>query len=405
MTLGLVVTRPRLSPGLRLSPAMAAFAGIFVLFALGIIRPGHVAAAVTDLWSPFVAIASIMVMTEVANEVGLLEWWAARVEARAETTTQLFMLVFGLGVMTSATLNNDAAILLLTPLVITLVRRRYPDRPELLVPFAFAVFMSAGVAALPVSNPMNMVVADVSGIGFNTYVLHMIPVAIVGWLIAFAILRWRFATSLRTELSAANKSELRAASSVQRRMMLLLAIVLVSYPLIGYFGGPIWIVALAGGVAAALLGARHKGVQPLSVIRYGVSWETLAFLLAVLIMAMGLLEVGLVDRLVDLYDGSGVATVGITSTVGSAVLNNHPMAYLNMMALQGSTSGDLGVFAALIGGDLGPRLLPMGSLAGLLWLEMLRRQGVRISLRQFATNGALVTIPAVLASLALLALM
>jgi arsenical pump membrane protein len=47
----------------------------------------------------------------------------------------------------------------------------------------------------------------------------------------------------------------------------------------------------------------------------------------------------------------------------------------------------------------------MGSLAGLLWLEMLRRQRVRIGLAHFAWVGALVTIPTLAISLLLLALM
>jgi arsenical pump membrane protein len=78
------------------------------------------------------------------------------------------------------------------------------------------------------------------------------------------------------------------------------------------------------------------------------------------------------------------------------------MSHLNMLALDSAGSGDTGVFAALVGGDLGPRLLPMGSLAGLLWLEMLRRQGVEIKLGQFMKVGAIVTVPALAASLAIL---
>ena len=126
-----------------------------------------------------------------------------------------------------------------------------------------------------------------------------------------------------------------------------------------------------------------------------MSWETLAFLFGVLILSLGLFEVGLVDRLTGLYGGSdsGVWTVGTTSALGSAVLNNHPMSHLNMMALQSAGSGDIGVLAALVGGDLGPRLLPMGSLAGLLWIELLARRGVRISLRTFASIGLVLTIP------------
>lgn len=404
MTLGLVVTRPRVTSQMRLSPALAAFAGVLIMFVLGIVRPEHWVAAATNLWSPFVAIGSIMIMTEVALRVGLLDWWASKVEARARSTAHLFGLVFALGVLTSATLNNDAAILLLTPLVVALVRRRYPDRPELIVPFAFAVFMSAGVAALPVSNPMNMVVAEFSGIGFNSYALHMIPVAIAGWIIAFAVIRRLFAKHLTGSFEPAENVPVKRATTAQKLMMGLLGAVLASYGIVGYFGGPVWAVASCGAILALLLGYRHGDQNPVRMIWEGVSWETLAFLLAVLILSMGLFEVGLVDRLTALYAGSDVATVGVTSALGSAVLNNHPMSHLNMMALDQAGTGDISVFAALVGGDLGPRLLPIGSLAGLLWLEMLRRQGVEIKLTQFMKVGAIVTVPTIIASLAILAL-
>ena len=65
---------------------------------------------------------------------------------------------------------------------------------------------------------------------------------------------------------------------------------------------------------------------------------------------------------------------------------------------------DAHIFAALIGGDLGPRFLPTGSLAGLLWLDLLRRHAVDIRLRQFVGVGTVVTVPALAVSLAILAL-
>ncbi len=210
VTLGLIVAQPSFGLSFRLTPAMSAFAGVLFMFTLGIVKPEHWVRAATNLWSPFVAIGSIMVMTEVARRVGLLEWWASSIDARAASTGRLFLLVFALGVVTSTSFNNDAAILLLTPLVVTLVKRRYPARPDLTLPFAFAVFMSAGVAALPVSNPMNMVVAEFLGIGFNDYARHMIPVAVAGWLITFLALRRIFAIQLTAPLAAAPESASRS---------------------------------------------------------------------------------------------------------------------------------------------------------------------------------------------------
>lgn len=404
LTLGLVVVRPRLGSRVRVTPAAAAFCGVAAMLLLGIVTGEQLERALADLWSPFVAIGAIMVMTDVARRVGLLEFWASRIETHARSTEHLFGLVFGLGVLASATLNNDAAILLLTPLVVALVRRRYPNRPSLIVPFAFAVFTSAGVAALPVSNPMNMVVADVAGIGFNTYAVHMLPVAVACWLLSFWLLRWIFRAELREESPGEPPRPVQVATPTQRRMMLLLAVVLLAYPVVGLLGGPVWAVAATGALLALALFRGTLEASPLRVIYEGVSWDTLAFLLCVLILALGLSRVGLVDHLATLYRSGGVWTVGIASALGSSVLNNHPMAYLNMLALDSIAAPDIDVLAALVGGDLGPRLLPMGSLAGLLWLELLRRAGVHIGLRQFVVVGILVTVPTLAVALAILSL-
>jgi arsenical pump membrane protein len=112
-----------------------------------------------------------------------------------------------------------------------------------------------------------------------------------------------------------------------------------------------------------------------------------------------------VDRLRELYEGGGLAVVGPVSAAGSALLNNHTMALTNLLAIQGLAGPtEHAYLAALVGGDLGPRLLPVGSLAGLLWLSLLGRLGVEVSLRRFVAVGTLVTVPSLAGSLAVLAL-
>ena len=105
------------------------------------------------LWRPLLTILAIMITTTVAARVGAIDRLAHLAFARsAGSTRRLYAGVFILGFITAALLNNDAAILLLTPLVLTFVGSRYPDQPRLLLAFAFAVFMSAGVAPFVVSN-------------------------------------------------------------------------------------------------------------------------------------------------------------------------------------------------------------------------------------------------------------
>jgi arsenical pump membrane protein len=390
----LVIIRPRLGWGkARMSPALAAALAVTAMLFIGAVDADDLAAPATELWRPFVAIASIMVMTEVAASVGLLDWWAALISHRARTIPQLFRRVFILGVVTATALNNDAAILLLTPLVVALVRRRFPHHPRLAVPFAFAVFIAAGVAPMPISNPMNMVVAAYYGIAFNEYCARMVPIALVSWLVGYAVLRWWFRALLNTD---DNIPEFLAppASAGQRAMMILLAAILVAYSVLGYLGARVWMVALGGALAALAVAYVHDRRSPLTVITRGVSWDTLGFLLCVLIVALGLRHAGLVDALAQHYADASIAVVAVTSALGSAVLNNHPMAYVNMLALEAADQSAAAIYAALVGGDLGPRLLPIGSLAGLLWMERLHHREVEVSLRQFITVGTAVTAPA-----------
>jgi arsenical pump membrane protein len=116
--------------------------------------------------------------------------------------------------------------------------------------------------------------------------------------------------------------------------------------------------------------------------------------------------VGVVDRLVDVYQDTGSGVIGLTSALGSAVLNNHSMALTNLLAIRDLPGADDHQYlAALVGGDLGPRLLPIGSLAGLLWLTLLTELGVEIPLRRFISVGVAVTVPSLAVSLAVLQLL
>jgi arsenical pump membrane protein len=128
----------------------------------------------------------------------------------------------------------------------------------------------------------------------------------------------------------------------------------------------------------------------------------------VFVLALGLERTGLVDHLAALYDHSPapLATIGAVSSVGSALLNNHPMSVLNAFALDRMHgAGAPHAFAALIGGDLGPRLLPVGSLASLLWFDVLHRHGVHVTVRTFVRIGVAITLPALAISLAVLWMM
>jgi arsenical pump membrane protein len=386
------------------APAAGALAGVAIALAGGVAELGDLQRAARELWRPLIVIGGVMVTAACASELGVFAQLAAWIEPRTRGPVRVgFRTVFGLSALIAALLSNDAAILMFTPVVIELLRALYPRRhPQLLVPFAFAVFVAAGVAPLPTGNPMNLVVAERAGIDLNSYALHMIPVAIVGWIVAYALLARYFRNVLDDEKPALG-GRLKTALPVGAPMKLVLAITfgtIASYPILAGLGQPLWIVA-APAALACVISAVRGGVPVVAVAR-GVSWELFPFLFGVLVLATAASRAGATADLARLYHASPMPlpTIGAVGAAGSALINNHPMALLHSIALEGAPHRL--VYAALVGGDLGPRLLPIGSLAGLLWLHLLRRHRVTVSLGTFVRVGLYVTIPSLIASLAML---
>ena len=135
-----------------------------------------------------------------------------------------------------------------------------------------------------------------------------------------------------------------------------------------------------------------------------MSLELLCVLPVVFVFAAALERAGLIDWLRPLLVQQGGMRVGLASAAGSALLNNHTMGLINVNVLVHSGASMQEVLAALVGGDLGPRLLPFGSLAGLLWLDALKQQGLEIPMRRFVAVGVLTGVPALLACLVALRL-
>jgi len=391
--------RPRWSALIRYHYLPAAI--VVVLAGAGLLGGDELGDAGRVLWRPLLAVASIMLTAAAANRLGVLRRVAGDLFPLARGSRQrLFVLVFVLSGATAAVLNNDAAVLLVVPIVVTLVRGLYPDDPDLVVPFALAVFMAAGVAPFIVSNPMNMIVAEYVGLDFNSYALRMLPISLAGSVVTLLVLRRIFRRQLDGPPATAPPAAPGPWTPPELQGLAVLVTVFGAYPLMAYAGGPVYAVAVAGAVVAVWLCRHHRVGRPGTVLRQDIAWEILVFLAGVSVLAVGLrgMEVG--EHLASVYERTGTIGIGLVSAAGSAVLNNHPMSLFNMLALDATPGDPLDpVLAALIGGDLGPRLLPWGSLAGLLWFASLRQLGVRVPLGRFMVVGATLTVFALPVSL------
>ncbi len=87
--------------------------------------------------------------------------------------------------------------------------------------------------------------------------------------------------------------------------------------------------------------------------------------------------------------------------VAGNLTNNLPAGLIASSAIVQAHAPPRVVDALMIGVDLGPNLSITGSLATILWLAAIRREGEAVGFWRFLKVGAVVMPPALLAALAL----
>ncbi len=102
----------------------------------------------------------------------------------------LLLYLIGTSGTLSALLVNDTVCLMLTPLLVAvMVRGKLPLAPSRL---ALAMSANIGNVATLVGNPQNMIIGQLSGIPFLRFSVSLLPVALAGLAIQYAVLSFGF---------------------------------------------------------------------------------------------------------------------------------------------------------------------------------------------------------------------
>jgi len=139
-----------------------------------------------------------------------------------------------------------------------------------------------------------------------------------------------------------------------------------------------------------------------------ISWSVLPLVAGLFVLVEGLIRTGVIQRLSRTLTTAAAAAPNSTNWAAGTIvaaacnlINNLPAGLIAHSVLAtGAPVPPSVTNALLIGVDLGPNLSVTGSLATLLWLVALRREGEDISAWRFLRVGALVTVPALMLALA-----
>lgn len=107
-----------------------------------------------------------------------------------------------------------------------------------------------------------------------------------------------------------------------------------------------------------------------------------------------------------LTNGNVILNYGLSSFLTSNLMNNQPMSMLFSEILLSANALDRlpAMYASVIGSNLGVLLTPLGALAGLMWMNILKNSHVELNFFSYIKHIFLVGILTMVVSLSLLQL-
>jgi arsenical pump membrane protein len=397
---GGVIARPW-----RLPEALWAVLGALCLIAFSLVPWRDALAAVGRGTDVYLFLAGMMLLAELARQEGVFDWLAAHAAAHAHGSgTRLFTLVFVVGTLVTVFLSNDATAVVLTPAVYAVVRAaKTAPLPYL---FICAFIANAASFVLPISNPANLVLYGHHMPPLGTWLAQFALPSALSIIATFIALRLSQGRWLREPLAPlAGRPVLSPTGWLSAGGIAAAAAVLLSASALGWPLGLPSFVAGALTVAIVLL----IGRRPAWPLLRHISWSVLPLVAGLFVLVEGLIHTGVIERLSEVLRTSAAASgpataagAGFLVALACNLMNNLPTGLIAGSAVSATALPPQVTGALLIGVDLGPNLSVTGSLATILWLAALRREGEDISAWRFLRVGLVVTLPALILALAAL---
>ena len=413
ITLVLMIRRPF---GLRLG--YAAGIGAISSLLLGTVSLGQAAQSFLNIWDAALAFLGIVALSVTLDAMGFFRWAALRVVSLARGSgLRLYFYIALLTAAVSILFANDSAVLILTPIVLETVTCLGIGGKSRLA-YLFTAGLIADTAAMPLitSNPINILSADFFKYTFIDHLVFMGPVAIAtllsSLLLIYLFFRKQIPKTYNVEAAKAlTKSKQEISPTLLKISIATLVAIDAGYVLTSLNRFPVSLVICSGEVFLVIVywftlkhnGSSNPEMKGLTGLARDINWDIILFMLSIFLVVQGLETAGVTNLLASalvetskLPSALGVFGPSMIVTIGASFMNNWPMTILGLLSIKhatvaGTTLTNL-IFSNIIGNNLGPHFFPLGSLAILMWTEMMRRKGVNLSLKEYLKVGATLSI-------------
>jgi arsenical pump membrane protein len=357
-----------------------------------------------------ITILSTIVMSIVLESIGFFRWAAINLALKSRGSgVLLFWYIILLCFLMTLFFNNDGSILITTPIIIqTLSLLRL--KPAQQVPYLIsgALIATAASAPIGVSNLANLIALKIVGLDLNSYATMMFVPSMVG-IACIAVLLYVYfkkdipitfqnhskpkdLNNLLSEYPTKRLSHPLAAKTLGqanidwKMFRICIGVVVltrISFFALAPFGIPTEWPAIIGAILLIMIRWYKKKIGAMDILKKS-PWHIILFAFSMYVIIYGLHNVGLTAVIVDELGGTvakdpfyAIFTMGLLLTVLSNVCNNLPSIMIGTFSIKemglSLQTMQVAYLANVIGADIGSLILPMGTLATLLWFYTLRQ--------------------------------
>ena len=349
---------------------------------------------------------SMVFISVVLDEVGFFKFLAsiAVLKAKNSQKSMFIMLYVVVSILTIFT-SNDIIVITFTPFLIFFCKSTKINP----IPYLIGEFVGANTWSmfLIIGNPTNIYLATSFNIDFITYLEYMFIPTIFAGLFSLELMLLIFKNQFKLPLNNGVEEARISDKNIFLVSLSLLVICIILLSISSWINFPMWIIAsVCGGLLLVFLiiycsiNRTEFFIFKESVLR--IPFNLIPLLLSMFVIVLTLHSYDITKHLYEFLNvKETILSYGLSSLISANLINNIPMSVLYVDIIQNFSSiSKEAIFATVISSNLAAFLTPMGALAGMMWMGILKKNGIKFSFGKFSAYGACICIPTLLVSLA-----
>lgn len=344
---------------------------------------------------------SMTFISIVLDEIGFFEYLANKTLQKSKSKQiKLFVIFYILTSILTIFTSNDIIILTFTPFIIFFTKNAKISP----IPYLVSEFVAANTWSMLfiIGNPTNIYLASANNLGFMEYFKVMIIPTLFAGIESLLILLLLFHKKLSQEINIQESHVTIKHKGILVFALSILIICTIMLVISSYVNLEMYLISTLSAIILFIItliySIKSKSFNYISNPVKRLPWNLIPFVISMFIVVLTLKEYQITNLIVNFLDNNyPILTYGITSTLSCNFINNIPMSVLFSELITPNNICPL--YATIIGSNIGAFLTPIGALAGIMWLSILKKHNVNYNFSSFMKYGLIVSIPTLIISL------